>query len=221
VIDFTQLDDDQVALVFQAYRDRITKLRPDSRLAYAQIFKNSGAPAGASLEHAHSQLIATSVVPTQVQGELGKSRAFHQKHGRCVFCAMLREELAVGLRIVTSTDRFVGLCPFASQFPYETWILPRSHGSHFEFTGAEELVEIGVFTKDIVRRMELVLGSTGFNYLLHTSPFDSNSLDYYHWHVEIFPRVTKTAGFEWGAGDYINTVCPEDAARTLRSISHH
>ncbi len=213
----SRLDDQQAALVFRAYRDRMAHWRGDPRLAYAQIFKNSGAAAGASLEHAHSQLIATPVVPTQMQSELTRSLEYFQQHDRCVFCAMLQRELATRIRVVTESENFVAFCPFASQFPYETWVLPRHHSSHFEFTKDGELRELAVVIKTLVERVEHLLNDPGFNYLIHSAPFDSTRLKHYHWHLEMIPRVSKTAGFEWGAGDYINMVTPEQAAATLRS----
>ncbi len=220
VVSFTQLDDSQAALVFHAYRDRLLALGKDPRLAYAQVFKNSGSAAGASLEHTHSQLIATAVVPTQVQHELAKSRAYHQQHDRCVFCVMLEEELAEGTRIVAESQHFVAFCPFASQFPYETWIMPRQHASRFEDAEAGKIAEFTVLLKGIIGRVESLMSDPAFNYLIHTAPFDIPLVSHYHWHLEIFPRLTKTAGFEWGAGDYINTVAPEDAAAILRSAAH-
>jgi UDPglucose--hexose-1-phosphate uridylyltransferase len=216
---FSQLDDHEVALVFLAYRDRMAHWRGDPRLAYAQIFKNSGAAAGASLEHAHSQMIATPVVPTQIENELNRAEQYFLGHGRCVFCEMIDRELAERTRMVAETERFVAFCPFASQFPYETWILPRQHSSHFEFTEDGKLVELAGLTRNLVSRMEHLLNDPGFNYLIHTAPFGSTHLRHYHWHVEILPRVSRTAGFEWGAGDYINIVTPEAAAEVLRSTA--
>ena len=214
---FSELSDQQVALVFRAYRDRIAHWRAAPRLAYAQIFKNSGSAAGASLEHAHSQLVATPVVPTQLQTELLRSAEYFREHGTCVFCDMLQRELDGGTRVVAESEDFVAFCPFASQFPYETWILPRHHSSHFEFTEDGQLEALALLVKELVRRVEHLLNDPGFNYLIHTAPFDSTHLRHYHWHLEIFPRVSKTAGFEWGAGDYINIVAPEQAAAVLRS----
>jgi UDPglucose--hexose-1-phosphate uridylyltransferase len=209
--------DEAVSLVFRAYRDRLRACARDPRLAYGQIFKNSGFAAGASLEHAHSQLIGTAVVPTQVKTELSKSRAYWQSTGRCVFCDMLARERQDGRRIVAEWPNFVAFCPFASQFPFETWILPRAHGAKFEEADDEQLEELAKMVRRLVAFTETALNDPAFNYLIHTIPFRATSTACYHWHLEFFPRMTKTAGFEWGAGDYINTVSPEDAASTLRS----
>ena len=217
IIRFNGLAADQAGLVFRAYRDRLRDLKSNPGLAYAQIFKNCGAAAGASLEHAHSQLIATSVVPTQIQSELARSRAYFERHASCVFCDMLHRELLTSQRIVAESESLVAFCPFASQFPYETWILPREHNGCFEELGNGEAGELASLAQDIVGRIEFALSDPAFNYLIHTSPFHLGPSNHYHWHLEIFPRLTKTAGFEWGAGDYINTVSPEDAAATLRS----
>lgn len=217
VSDFGCLSDADAGLVFRTYRDRLAHWRNDSRLAYGQLFKNSGNAAGASLEHAHSQLIATPVVPTQVQSELERSWAFFQQHGRCVFCEMLEREVAEGTRVVAETAEFVAICPFASQFAYETWIIPKDHASQFEFAKDGELGSLACLVRDLVRRVDCLLKDPGFNYLIHTAPFGSGHLQHYHWHLEFFPRLAKTAGFEWGAGDYINIVAPEQAAAMLRA----
>ena len=216
VVSFSQLDDAQAALVVRAYRDRLRQLARNPRLAYAQVFKNSGAAAGASLEHAHSQLIATAVVPTQIQLELAKSLAYYQRHGHCVFCAMIERERSQRTRIVAETPGFVAFCPFASQFPYEVWILPREHQCRFESVEDAQLAEFASLVREVVVRTETALGRPAFNYLIHTAPFHTPTMAHFHWHLEFSPRLTKTAGFEWGAGDYINTVSPEDAACTLR-----
>jgi UDPglucose--hexose-1-phosphate uridylyltransferase len=217
IVRFSGLSRDQAALVFRAYRDRLRHLRNNPRIAYGQLFKNCGSAAGASLEHTHSQLIGTPVVPTQIQAELAKALAYFQSQGRCVFCAMIEEEMRTGIRVVARSPAFVAFCPFASQFPYETWILPRSHEADFDSAEDGELGELAVLVQDLIVRIEATLIDPAFNYLIHTSPFGVGPWPHYHWHLEILPRLTKTAGFEWGAGDYINTVSPEDAAHTLRA----
>ena len=215
IVSFGDLELRQAELAFLAYRDRLLHLRTDPRIAYGQLFKNSGSAAGASLEHTHSQLIGTPIIPTQIQAELSRSRVYFDRQGRCVFCAMIEEELSAGSRVVFENDAFLAFCPFASQFPYEVWVIPKRHNCRFESVEDGEARELARTVVEIARRIELALENPAFNFLIHTSPFRLSPVSYFHWHLEFFPRLTKTAGFEWGAGDYINTVSPEDAARKL------
>ena len=214
-VSFTELSDELVEWTFAVYRDRLQTLARDRRFRYAQIFKNVGALGCASIEHIHSQLVATNFVPADMQTELNGSRAWHDRTGACPFCQLIEAELAAGLRIVSATERCVAFCPYASRFPYETWVLPRRHASQFEKTEAGELGEAARFVRDIIGRIERASGRSAYNYFLHTSPFDAGPLDHYHWHVEIFPRITTAAGYEWATGCFINPVPPEDAAAKL------
>jgi UDPglucose--hexose-1-phosphate uridylyltransferase len=216
VLSFGDLDECQAELAFLAYRDRLLNLRANPRIAYGQLFKNSGSAAGASLEHTHSQLIGTPIIPTQIQAELARSRSYFERHGQCVFCAMIEEELSAGARVVFESEAFLAFCPYASQFPYEIWILPKRHACSFEMAEDGEIRDLARIAQAMIRRVECGLNNPAFNFLIHTSPFRLSPVSYFHWHLEFFPRLTKTAGFEWGAGDYINTVSPEDAARILR-----
>ncbi len=216
VVSFGELDERQAELVFLAYRDRLRALRANPRIAYGQLFKNSGSAAGASLEHTHSQLIGTPIVPTQIQAELARSRTYFEQHGRCVFCEMIEAERSAAVRVVAQNEAFLAFCPFASQFAFEVWIVPRKHRCGFDMAEDGEARDLARLARLVVRGVESSLNNPAFNFLIHTSPFRLSPLSYFHWHLEFFPRLTKTAGFEWGAGDYINTVSPEDAARKLR-----
>src|SRR6185436_11882325 len=60
----------EIERILWAFRERILDLKKDRRFRYILIFKNHGAPAGASLEHPHSQLIALPIVPDFVREEL-------------------------------------------------------------------------------------------------------------------------------------------------------
>lgn len=207
-----------VQQVLWMYRDRLVDLKKDPRLVHGLIFKNYKAPAGASLDHSHSQLIVTPVVPISVWEEMTGSEEFYKYRGRCIFCDMIQQELATDTRIVMDTPEFVAFCPYASRFPFETWILPKRHSSHFENIPHHGVEEMGMALKSILSKLDLALDDPAYNYLIHTAPFDSNELPHYHWHLEIFPRLTKVAGFEWGSGFYINPVLPEQAAEFLRDV---
>jgi len=212
----TELTDPHVAEVISSYRDRLLDLRKDSRMAYGMLFKNVGASAGASLEHSHSQLIATPVVPRRVAEEISGAKIFYEHRDRCVFCDIIYQEMSVEERMVMATDRFLVLTPYASRFPFETWILPRRHSSQFEKLEPAEIEDLAYVLRRTLGRLETALDRPPFNYMIHTSPFGAGPLEHYHWHLEIIPRVTKTAGFEWGTGFYINPVPPEAAAEFLR-----
>jgi UDPglucose--hexose-1-phosphate uridylyltransferase len=215
-ISMANLSEDNIREVFWVYRDRLVDLKKDPRLVYGMIFKNVGALAGASLEHSHSQLIVTPIVPISVWEEMGGSLEFYNYRGRCIYCDMVQQELSTEKRIVLDTASFVSFTPYASRFPFETWIVPKNHSSHFENIHKPEVDDLGSVLKTILRKLEVSLDRPAYNFVIHTSPFDTQALPHYHWHIEIIPRLTRVAGFEWGTGFYINPVPPEQAAAFLR-----
>src|SRR5262245_41409227 len=219
VASLSDLTDAEAQAVFAAYRDRLLKLKAEGPYRYVQIFKNVGPAAGASLEHVHSQLVALPGVPEVIEQELKSSADFFQQQKRSLLPDMLEREIAAGQRIVRQTEHFVAFCPYASRFGYEVWIAPRRHQPRYEDVAAGELGELSGLARDIVGRIERAVGQASYNYFLHTQPFDMPAYDHYHWHIEIIPRLTKVAGFEWGTGCFINHYPPEAAAEHLRSLA--
>ncbi|MGE5191034.1 MAG: galactose-1-phosphate uridylyltransferase [Deltaproteobacteria bacterium] len=214
----SRLSVDNIREVLWVYRDRLVDLKRDPRLVHGLIFKNVGALAGASLDHSHSQLIVTPVVPISVWEEMTGSLEFYNYRGRCIYCDMIQQELATASRIVLDTPNFVVFCPFASRFPFETWVLPKQHSSHYENIPRQGVEEMGTVLKTILGKLEMALDDPPYNYIIHTAPFDTKEIPHYHWHLEIIPRLTRIAGFEWGSGFYINPVLPEQAGAFLREI---
>jgi UDPglucose--hexose-1-phosphate uridylyltransferase len=174
--------------------------------------------AGASLEHTHSQLICTPIVPRTVVGEINGAQEFFRYRGRCLFCDMIQQEVASQTRVVLEGPQFVSFAPFAARFPFETWILPRQHSSHFENLQRMEVDDLARTLKIVLTKLERSLENPPYNYILHTAPFNTSDLEHFHWHLEIIPRLTKVAGFEWGTGFYINPVPPEKAAEFMRGV---
>ena len=213
-----RLPEANVRDVLTAYKDRLLDLKRDVRLVHALVFKNKGALAGASLEHAHSQLIVTSVVPISVWEEMTGALEFYNYRGRCVYQDVLDQELESRERVVMETADYAALCPFASRFPFETWIVPKHHASHYETSGERQIAALAKVLKTTLAKLELALDDPPYNYVLHTAPFDVDELPHYRWHLEVFPRLTRVAGFEWGSGFYINPVPPEEAAAFLRDV---
>jgi UDPglucose--hexose-1-phosphate uridylyltransferase len=208
---------DAVTDVLLAYRERMVDLKKDPRFAYVLVFKNHGEAAGASLEHPHSQLIATPIIPIMVSEELAGSAQYYDLKERCVWCDMVRQERRGRGRLVLESPEFVALAPFAPRFPFETWILPTRHRAAFEESTEEELRGVAETLGEVLRRMDQVLGEPPFNFMLHTAPFREAQLESFHWHLEVIPKLTRVAGFEWGSGFFINPVPPEAAAEALRA----
>ena len=207
---------DAVANVLVAFRERMLDLKKDPRFAYVLVFKNHGEAAGASLEHPHSQLIATPIIPIMVSEDLAGSAQYYALKERCVWCDMLRQERRDGRRLILESQGFVTLAPFAPRFPFETWILPVGHRAAFEDSTDEELHGLAGVLGEFLRRMNRVLGDPPFNFMLHTAPFREVQRESFHWRLEIIPKLTRVAGFEWGSGFFINPMPPEDAAEALK-----
>jgi UDPglucose--hexose-1-phosphate uridylyltransferase len=213
-----ELSEAELEPVFWAFRDRIIDLKKDSRFRYIMIFKNHGRSAGASLDHTHSQLIALPVVPKTVAEEMAGAKAYYDYKERCVFCDIVRQELAERRRVVYENASFVVIEPYAPKFPFETWILPKTHDSSFEDVRRSEYAELANAMHTTLRRLNIALESPPYNFMLHNQPLHEPESLSYHWHIEIMPKLSTVAGFEWGSGFYINPTSPEEAAAFLREI---
>jgi UDPglucose--hexose-1-phosphate uridylyltransferase len=212
------MDERAVEQVLSAAAARVQDLKRDRRFRYVIIFKNHGAAAGASLEHSHTQLIALPIVPREVRDEVDGSRLHFQTKERCVFCDILQQEATDGRRLIAENADVVALAPYAPRFPFETWILPKRHQALFEDAPRQEYVSLARLLGDILRRMNKALQFPPYNLLIHSAPVAEAAGEYYHWHVEIIPKLTKVAGFEWATGFYLNPTSPEEAAQVLRDI---
>lgn len=219
---------DDVFELFRVFRTRVADLMYDTRLKYVLVFKNHGVAAGASLSHPHSQIMATTVTPRIIAAELRSCREHHQLKERCLICDIISKEIADRDRIITIDDRFIAFCPYASRFPFETFIAPRQHHHDYATTSDSDLRDLAVTVKDVIRRLKESLDDPPYNFVIHTTPntkvvprrahyWDTIEFDF-HWHMELFPRLTRVAGFEWGTGLYINPTPPENAAEFLRQV---
>jgi len=212
----SDMPEKQVEEVFWAFRERVNDLKKDRRFRCILLFRNHGEPAGATLEHPHSQLIALPVIPERIREEVEGSKQFYDFKERCIYCDIIREETSSGVRLVTETDRFTVIEPYAPRFPFETWILPKRHESHFEDSDAATLANLAWIVRTTLRKIDKVLERPPYNLILHSAPVQESSMPYYHWHLEIIPKLTKVAGFEWGSGFYVNPTPPEESAKFLR-----
>jgi UDPglucose--hexose-1-phosphate uridylyltransferase len=204
---------DEIWVVLWAWRERMRDLRRDIRLKAFLVVKNVGAMAGATLDHPHSQLLALPFVPLHLDDELVGARARHDRTSHCAFCAVVDEEIARDLRIVSRDAHSIALAPFASRVPFETWVLPRQHAAAFEETSDEHLLAIAERLRDVIARLHATLGSPPYSVLLHTAPVGDAA---FHWHLEIIPRLTPVNGLAWDGGIHINPISPEEATRVLK-----
>jgi UDPglucose--hexose-1-phosphate uridylyltransferase len=203
--------------VLRLYRDRLAFLseRPDVR--HVQLTRSVGRAAGALYEHPHAQVLALPVTNRWMEEEAVAAEAHHAAQGRCLFCEVLDREVAAKERLVTTNDHFVALTPWASKSPFETWVLPREHQSAFTMLATDRLDALGDILETVLRAFSSALDHPPYNLILHTRPRRDDPS--YHWHIELLPRLTRQAGFDWGGGYYVNPTLPEDAAHFLRQAS--
>jgi len=212
--------------VLLACQLRLSDLYRDQRLRYCVIFRNHGAEAGATISHPHSQIMAIPVVPGRVKSKLDAAREYYARKERCIFCDLLAQELQLDERIVIDNGRFLVMAPYASRFPFELAVYPRQHSHDFTAMDEPTRAALAEVLHSALAYLRPALSSPAYNFIINVAPnpaprpgkphyWNTLHLDY-HWHIEILPRVTSIAGFEWGTGFYINPVAPEDAAYFLR-----
>lgn len=209
--------------VLGVFQLRIKAIEQELHYQYVQLFKNKGKEAGASLSHPHSQIVATPIIPKRVKEEIYGAGRLFRSFKECGFCRILREEEKAGKRLVLRNRHFMVVAPFASRFPFEMAVYPQRHSPFFADVTGDELLTLAETMKHVLAKLKDTIGDPPYNMVLHQAPNPSLSLKgwpeidkNYHWHFEIFPILTKVAGFEWGTGFYINPVPPETAAEFLR-----
>jgi UDPglucose--hexose-1-phosphate uridylyltransferase len=212
------MPDSYVAEILRIYKTRYDELSLDSRVALITIFKNHGTDAGTSLEHPHSQMIATPVTSLQVRERFQHALRHYDDFGDCMFCQMLDEELQDQTRIVMVSEHFVALELYASPAPFCTHIYPRRHMASFGDVSAAEMNDLARMLRSVLAKLYHGLADPDFNFTIRSAPAESVGVKYFHWYLSVIPRLTRVAGFELGSGMFINTVLPEAAAEFLRKV---
>ncbi len=219
----------QVERVIQVYIQRINELQELEHAKYGLLFKNHGLVSGSPkdiLRHSRSQLIGLPIIPKRVKEELSGAQGYFERRDRCVYCDIIKQEASEGLRIVAQNASFIAFCPFASRAPFETWIFPKKHRADFGRIDEAEVPDLALILKECLMRLRVLLNDPPFSMVLHTAPFRHPGKNHSwktleedtHWYFHIEPRLTQSAGFEWGTGIHINPTPPEDAAMLLREV---
>ncbi|MCW4054109.1 MAG: DUF4921 family protein [Candidatus Bathyarchaeota archaeon] len=204
----------QLTLLIKAYIDRLRDLCAKPYVKYISIFRNYGKEAGASLSHAHSQIIATPTVPIIPAEEIAASKKFYEQNQKCVFCDIIEKEVK-SPRMVIDNLHFVVFAPYASVHPLEFWILPKKHASNLLGLSKTEIKAFAETLRASMKALKDLVNDPPYNYSFHLS-INHETKNYYHWHLEVYPRLSIWAGFEKNTGMYINTVKPEISAAELR-----
>ena len=203
----------QLELVIKAYIDRFKELSTKSYIKYVSIFRNFGLEAGASLSHAHSQIIASPILPANIKEEQQASKNYRQKHGKCIYCDIIEREQK-GPRLIFDNNDFLVFTPYASINPMEYWILPKKHAPNIKDLTDDEISSLALTLKTSLKALKVLVNDPPYNYGIHQA-IEGES---YHWHLEVYPKLAIWAGFEKSTGIYINTVMPEVAAEGLRKV---
>lgn len=214
-----QLETADVSLVAAVFKERYLELAKMPCANYVLIFFNHGREAGASISHPHAQVMALPFVPSDIRRSLEGSKRYYSERGRCAHCDILSWELKEKKRIVFENDSFAALVPYVPKFSYEIRIFPKKHLSYFEETEAAELKDFSEALKVSLAKIYNGLSNPSYNFFIHTPPAErDHEYDYYHWHLEIAPRLNFWGGFELGTGGDVIDVDPDVAAEFLRSI---
>ena len=204
----------QLVHLINSYKDRLNEISGKPYIKYVQIFRNYGLEAGASLSHAHSQIIGTPFVPSIISEEMQSSKNYFDQNGTCVFCDLLKKE-SQSPRFIMDSNNFVAFAPYASVNPMEFWVFPKRHSPNLLDLSKEETEDFALTMKTTLNALKNLVNDPPYNYGIHLA-IDKDAQDYYHWHLEVYPHLSIWAGFEKSTGMYINTVTPETAAAELK-----
>lgn len=212
---WSDLPPTQMVRLLQTYRDRLRDLRRDPRFRYVSVLKNRGA-VWSRYPHSHSHVIATPFTPRRIEEELGGAREYFRHKERCAFCDQLVETLGGTERVIARRGELVSFTPFASAYPYETWISAVAHQADFGAVDDETLVPLAELLVDTLARLGKACDDPAYSVALHAGALDGSDGAEFHWHWEIVPHLGHELGMEWATGIFSNPVAPEDAARRLR-----
>lgn len=216
VKNFADIDAATAENVFAVFQEHCREAASDRCLAYVAPFFNWGPTAGASVGHPHYQIIALPIVPAHIAYSLAGAAKYYKAHHRCVRCDVIKEEKTERVRVIAENRHAIAIMQYAGRLPFEVRVLPKRHEAYFHKAPREVVGDVVALVRLVMVRMRKYLGDPDLNFFVHEAPLDKKDHGYHHWHVEIFPRLSVPAGFEFSTGVYINPADPETAAAVLR-----
>lgn len=208
----------EVERIIRTYRKRYLEIIKKEDVNFITIFRNYGPLAGTSLEHPHSQIIATPIIPPHIRDSVDKVMRSFDTYGKCIYCDTIEEELKRGERVILETDFFAVLSPFAARSPFETRIRPKEHKASFGDISDREILDLAEVLHQTMKKIYVGLNNPNYNYIIRSAPYGDEDARYLHWYIVIIPKLSTPAGFEISTGIYINTSSPEECAEYLRNI---
>lgn len=199
----------RVAEILRVYARQTKEISRDKKIEYVLIFKNNGGKAGASLQHAHSQIFATQFLPPHIKDKCQRVQAYKLERGRCVYCEVIKSERK-GPRLIAEDKNMIAFCPYAPMHNYEVWLMPKRHLDNVTLLNQNERLSFAKILKKILLKINKL--NLSYNYYFHQVINDKDQ----HLYMKITPRGSVWAGVEIGSGLIINPVPPEEAAEFYR-----
>lgn len=200
---------------FKIIKLRLLDLKKDIRLQYFSVFKNHGMDAGASQAHSHSQIIATPFLPKSLKDDLRHYTNHKEQTERDFFDDLLYDEKLFGKGVLKENNFFIAYCPYASKYPFEVIIMAKQHINSITKLEEAHLYALSDITHYVFGKLHQSLGEFPFNMILKNGDLQ-NENSFNRFHIQILPRLYKTAGFEIDTEIFINTFLPEEVVEILK-----
>ncbi|MBU0731740.1 galactose-1-phosphate uridylyltransferase [Patescibacteria group bacterium] len=201
----------QIEKVLQAYQHRTREISKDPKIKYIFIFKNQGGRAGASIDHAHSQIFATSFLTPHIIKRLTRAKEYEVTHGKCYYCELAEKEGKKTSPLnIYSDQHFSVFAPYASTYNYEAWVIPHRHIDNITTMTPAELKSFAKIIKCLTQSIDDL--DIAYNFYFHQAVTDSDE----HFYFRLCPRKAVQAGIELGSRLIVNAVPPEEAAKYYR-----
>jgi UDPglucose--hexose-1-phosphate uridylyltransferase len=218
---FVDLDPAMAAKVFEIIQACHIMAGKDKCAEYVSSFLNWGPSSGASIWHPHYQVLTLPMVPVHTINSLKGAHRYYAKHHRCVRCDIIKNESKEKTRVIEENREAIAIAPYASKHPLEVSILPKKHITSFRDSSRSLVTGVALLTQSVMKRIRKYANDPDLNFFVHDAPLSQGNYRrrdyrYHHWHIEIIPKISTTAGFELSTWIDINTVDPDRAASILR-----